>query len=42
MLKNMGWEGSGLGPMQQGIKEPIKSGQVRSKAELFKVPNIAW
>ena len=35
-LLSLGWEGSGLGSEQQGIKEPIKGGQVRSKQDKYK------
>ena len=31
-----GWEGAGLGNEEQGIQEPIKGGQVRSKADKYK------
>ena len=33
---SLGWEGAGLGSGQQGIKEPIKGGQVRSKQDKYK------
>ena len=32
-----GWEGAGLGSLQQGIQEPIKGGEVRGKADKYKV-----
>lgn len=29
MLKKMGWGGAGLGAKEQGIEQPISSGEVR-------------
>ena len=37
MLKRMGWEGAGLGSKQQGLQEPVKSGDVRDKTDKYKV-----
>ena len=36
LLKKMGWEGAGLGATEQGIQDPIKGGEVRSKADKYK------
>ena len=32
----VGWGGSGLGALQQGIEEPIKAGEVRDKIDKYK------
>lgn len=32
----MGWSGSGLGASEQGIQEPVSSGDVRDKQDAFK------
>ena len=37
LLKKMGWEGAGLGAAEQGIQDPIKGGEVRSKGDKYKV-----
>ena len=37
LLKKMGWEGAGLGAAEQGIQDPIKGGEVRSKVDKYKV-----
>ena len=36
LLKKMGWEGAGLGAAEQGIQDPIKGGEVRSKGDKYK------
>ena len=46
LLKKMGWEGAGLGAAEQGIQDPIKGGEVRSKGDKYKVSDdvimISW
>jgi len=39
LLKKMGWEGAGLGSAEQGIQDPIKGGEVRSRSDKYKVSN---
>ena len=39
LLRKMGWEGAGLGAAEQGIQDPIKGGEVRSKGDKYKMNN---
>lgn len=32
----MGWSGSGLGSTEQGIQDPLNSGEVRDKQDMYK------
>ena len=36
MLKNLGWEGEGLGKGEKGIREPISAGETRAGSDRFK------
>lgn len=36
LLRKMDWEGAGLGAAEQGIQDPIKGGEVRSKGDKYK------
>ena len=37
LLEKIGWEGAGLGATEQGIQDPIKGSEVRSKGSNFLV-----
>lgn len=36
MLKKMGWGGAGLGVKEQGIEQPISSGEIRDRVDQYK------
>lgn len=36
MLKNLGWEGEGLGKGEKGIREPVSAGETRAGSDRFK------
>ena len=36
MLQRMGWKGAGLGAEETGIVEPVKGGEVRDRADMYR------
>ena len=36
MLQRMGWKGAGLGVEETGIVEPVKGGEVRDRADMYR------
>ena len=36
MLQRMGWKGAGLGAEETGIVEPVKGGEVRERADMYR------
>ena len=35
-MQRMGWKGAGLGAEETGIVEPVKGGEVRDRADMYR------